>query len=102
MKKEVITVRDGKQFKENFEKILKQAKGKELYIDVELIPHTELDVCMCIVSNTKNEIGYLVFVSTIDSVGGFRQIHKVSNRLYHREDYSNPCMAEKAVLVMLA
>ena len=104
MKKEVITVKDGKQFKDDIEKILKQAKGKELYIDDELVKElreTEdlVDDTMKFLCTNGNDAGYSGILSKTNM--GFYKIHAVSG-IIKGKIYSSPLIFEEIVLIILA
>lgn len=101
MKKEVITVKDGKQFKEEIGKILKQAKGKDLYIDEELVEELKDsgDFVDDMMMFSNNNVRYSGIASKTNL--GFYKVHSVSE-VRNGKIYSNPLMPEKLVLIILA
>ena len=103
MKKEVIYVQDGKQFKEEIEKILKQAKGKELYIDDELASDLKsIGNCVndkiILNGNNRREHGYTIFMEEVNN--RFYKIKMVIS--FMNEKYKIPDESYKAILILLA
>lgn len=101
MKKEVITVKNGKNFKDNIEEILKKAKGKDLYIDEELVEELKDsgDFVDDMMMFSNNDVKYSGILSKTNM--SFYQLHSVLGGI-NGKIYSNPLVPEKIVLIILA
>ena len=104
MKKEVIIVKDGNQFKEEIGKILKQVKGKKMYIDDELIEELRetgdmIDDTMKFSCVNGHEVGYSGIISK--TILGFYETHMVYG-IIEGKIYSSPIRYEEIVLIILA